>query len=477
MMLNKKNNWLSILIAAFLFDCAPHLYMSVLVQMQPDQEKYFKNEAIAEFQKQNCIHLDVFHYDNTDSLESYVKQNQGSAGLVKIPFDRASSLISEGELIPLDSILSPGEMKQFKSTFLLTSMGEYNNKQYVIPRKFETRVMVYCKSKVADALLNWRQYYNQIDLEMKRYNGYGLPATYVLETDPNEWDYFDIFVVGWVWAHTAYNGKTTPRIAHRGKWYSGTSLRLVDRIYQLGGDSAQIVTMSGDAVVDAFYWESLYAAGKIFNPRMWEEKWSGSDIWKGFKTGEVFLSFMTQLDCFFLHGTRRDNLNGYFEDPDDVGVALMPQGCSVDLDCTGKPLRAGKKTITTGGWWWGIPLHSPDPQKSFKLAMHLSGTASQIEECTRFGMIPVRKDILGDISMLFGGGWISDIYDVSLRQLILNGSTRIPQVSGFKQITSTYLDLWYDIIVERNFSADKSVPDREYIKQLIAGYSMKKSNF
>ena len=135
-------------------------------------------------------------------------------------------------------------MKQFKSTFLLTSMGEYNNKQYVIPRKFETRVMVYCKSKVADALLNWRQYYNQIDLEMKRYNGYGLPATYVLETDPNEWDYFDIFVVGWVWAHTAYNGKTTPRIAHRGKWYSGTSLRLVDRIYQLEGDSAQIVTMS-----------------------------------------------------------------------------------------------------------------------------------------------------------------------------------------------------------------------------------------
>ena len=196
---------------------------------------------------------------------------------------------------------------------------------------------------------------------------------------------------------------------------------------------------------------------------------------EGFKTGGIsLLHDSTRL--FFLHGTRRDNLNGYFEDPDDMGVALMPQGCSVDLDGTGKPLRAGKNNHNR---WLvvGNTATQSGPQKSFKLAMHLSGTASQIEECTRFGMIPVRKDILGDISMLFGGGWISDIYDVSLRQLILNGSTRIPQVSGFKQITSTYLDLWYDIIVERNFSADKSVPDREYIKQLIAGYSMKKSNF
>ena len=202
------------------------------------------------------------------------------------------------------------EMKEFRSSYMLTSLGTYGGKQYLIPRKFETRIMVYCKSKVADAISRWPTYKDAINEDMKKINGYGLPPTYVLEEDPNKWDFFDVYVVGWIWAHTPYEGKTVPRIGHRGKRYSGTSLRIIDRVFQCGGDSTQVLTMNGEAVTDAFMWEAVYASS-VYNKRMWEEAWSGTEIWKAFRDGDVFLAFMTQVDCFFIHGTGTDGLDGY----------------------------------------------------------------------------------------------------------------------------------------------------------------------
>jgi len=450
----------------FVAGCAAPRHSKILVQMIKAQEEYFGSEIIRGFDKENNAVTQVVHYDNTGEIKNELVKYPRQVSLVKIPFDKSQSLVHDNQLLPLDSFLTEEELKEFRQTFLLTSLGESSGKQYLIPRKYETRIMVYCKSKVADALAVWRTYRDSVSNELRKMNGYGLPATYILEDDPNKWDFYDVYVVGWIWAHTPYNGKFKGRIAHRGKRYSGTSQRIIDRIFECKGDSSQVLTMKGDAVTDALTWEAMYAVS-VYNKRMWEEAWSGTDIWKGFRDGEVFLAFMTQLDCFFIHGTGQDGLDGYLKDPADMGVATMPQGCSATLDKNGTVEREGCKAVTTGGWWWGIPFDSPNPRFSYQLARYITSTKSQLKDCSRFGMIPVRKDILSDMSMLFGEGWITEIYETSFKQLMHNGSAVLPANSNIDKIGNLYLDAWYDIVVGRNWSDRGAFPQWDYIHKIL----------
>jgi ABC-type glycerol-3-phosphate transport system substrate-binding protein len=458
-----------VLAAAIALRCAPSSRMQVLIHMIDAQENYFTNEVLPAFGDAKNYEMAVIHYESVDSIDAELGEHAGRVALVKVPFDKGWSLVSEGLIKPLNSFLADEDLREFHDTYLLTSLGKRDGKQYYIPRKLETRIMVYRKSKVAEAVALWRKHREAINEALKKYNGYGLPATYLMEEDPNEWDYFDVFAAGWIWAHTPYGGRTAPRVAHRGKRYSGTALRVIDRVYQCGGDSAAVLSMTGDAVVDAFHWEAVYAAEGIYSERMWKEEWSGVGVWEGFKDGDVFLSFMTQLDCFFIHGTGRDGLDGYLKDPADMGVAAMPQGGSVELDDEGSVVRPGVRAITTGGWWWGIPHDAPEPKASYELARHITSTKNQVQGCSRFGMIPVRKDILSDISMLFGGGWITNVYDVSLKQLMHNKYTVLPYNPNFDSIRNLYLDAWFEIVVNRQWAGMGDIPNRDYIGNLLEG--------
>jgi len=443
--------------------CTPPRQQRALIRMMPDQAAYFKEHIIRNYEREASSKVTIDTYASTDSIEDALNAAVDPVSVVKIPFDKAMPLLRKGVCTRLDSFLSPEELEAFRKDYLMTSMGAVDGHPCLIPRKFETRIMVYCRSKVADAVAVWHTYKAPADSFLALCNGFGLPAGYTLEDDPEKWDYYDLYMVGWVWAHTVHGGVTMPRIGFRGKRYSGTTQRLYDRIYQLGGDTSSITTMQGDAVVDALYWEALYTAGGIYNPRMWSERWSGADIWKAFETGDVFLSFMTQLDCFFIHGTGSDNLNGYLKNPDDMAVATIPRACSVDIDASGVPLRTGSKAISTGGWWWGIPANATDPRAAWELILSITSTRSQIQECSRFGMIPVRKNILGDMAVMFGGGWISGVYDVSFKQLVANGYTVLPGHRYFNDINTVYLDMIDDILVGRNWAPEGRWPEREYI--------------
>lgn len=446
------------LVLAIVAGCAPQQRTKVLIQMIDAQEKFFTSEIIPPFEKESGVAVDVVHMNSIDSIEQELAKYPGQVSLVKVPFVKGWELAGKDLFKSLDSFLSESEMEQFRSTYMLTSLGSQGGSTYFIPRKFETRLMVYSKSKVADAVSRWHGYRDSVDMALRKYNGQGLPATYALEDDPNQWDFFDVFFVGYLWAHTNYDGRFSGRIAHRGKRYSGTALRIVDRVFECGGDSTAVLTMRGDAVVDAFAWEAAYASSGVYNPKMWEQEWSGTGVWGGFKSGDVFLSFMTQLDCFFIHGTGRDGLDGFLANPDDMGVASMPAGCSLELDNKGDVLRRGGKSITTGGWWWGIPASAPDPVLSYRLAQRITSTDNQIQGCTRFGMIPVRKDILSDMSMMFGGGWITEVYQTSFQQLMHNQNSVVPTNPAFGKISDLYLDAWFDIVVGKNWPAGAVEP-------------------
>ena len=82
-------------------------------------------------------------------------------------------------------------------------------------------------------------------------------------------------------------------------------------------------------------------------------------------------------------------------------------------------------------------------------------------------MLPVRKDVREELDSLFEKKWIQEVFDVSYRQLVYNKSTVVPSHARFNNISNLYLDAWFDIVVNRNWSENKKIPDRFYIKQIL----------
>ena len=80
--------------------------------------------------------------------------------LVKVPFEMTRVLAGKGLLTPLDSVVPPLQLEQDLAEYhpLAMGMGYVDGKPYYVPRKLETRVLFYLKSKVNDAVANWKKF-------------------------------------------------------------------------------------------------------------------------------------------------------------------------------------------------------------------------------------------------------------------------------------------------------------------------------
>jgi ABC-type glycerol-3-phosphate transport system substrate-binding protein len=236
----------------------------------------------------------------------------------------------------------------------------------------------------------------------------------------------------------------------------------------MGGTVADVLKMSTDPVVDMFVWEAAYTKDGLYNPGMWQDPWSGGGIWNAMKDGKVFLAMMHQIDSFFIHGGTHPQMQGYLADPNDMGLAVMPQGLSFELDAAGKPLRTGSRKAGTAGWWWGIPKTAPQPQLSAALAQWITNYENHLAECKVFGMMPIRTDILADVQKVFPKDWMADVFATSIKQLQLNGDTTGPLLREYSDIGKIYLDAWYDIVVGKNYGRGGKI-DRGYIRERLKG--------
>jgi ABC-type glycerol-3-phosphate transport system substrate-binding protein len=312
----------------------------------------------------------------------------------------------------------------------------------------ETHLLFYLESKVQDALDGWQGYRAEIDAMLREANGYGLPAGYDLEQEPREWDFYDIAVLAYFWANHSYQGLTIPRLAHRGKRYHGTVNELITRIFQLGGDREDVLSMETDAVGDMFGWESFFIKNHLYHSGMWEQAWSGGDIWNAISSGEIFMCVFHQIDFFFVHGGSDPTMTGYLADPSDMGVAIMPKGVSLELTSDGRPQRVAGHYSNLSGWWWGVPVTSPDPELSYRLARFITSRENQIEECSRFGMFPVRVDVVDDLAEAFHEEWKRTVFRTTQMQFE-SGTEEPPRLDEWSQIGKNYLDAWYDLCVKR----------------------------
>ncbi|MDY6838079.1 MAG: ABC transporter substrate-binding protein [Thermodesulfobacteriota bacterium] len=440
----------------------------LLLRMMDRQHRWFRKNIIAPFEKNHDVHVATVPFDRFWDLEVILRLERDSSnhatGLVKVPLEMTRPL--KDFMIPYDDLMGKEELEVLKSQYdtKALAMGTISQKLYYIPRKLETRTMIYLKSKTDEAVKGWKAFEAQIDGALKDDNGCGLPAGYDLEKDPNLWDYYDLFVVSYYWAHTPYYGIKMPRMAHRAKKYGGTVAGLVDRIYQMGGSPKDVVNISASHVVDMFVWEAVYKKHGLYHPGMWQDPWSGGGIWNAMKDGKVFLAMMHQLDSFFIHGGTHAHMQGYLANPDDMRVALMPKGVSFDLDSKGSPLRIGTRKAGTAGWWWGIPKTAPHPSLSVALANWITNYDNHLAECEIFGMMPIRKDILTNLQEAFPSGWMAHVFNVSMRQLEVNGNTTIPLLLEYPEIGRVYLNAWYDIVVAEDYGKRGKV-DRDYIRK------------
>jgi ABC-type glycerol-3-phosphate transport system substrate-binding protein len=128
-----------------------------------------------------------------------------------------------------------------------------------------------------------------------------------------------------------------------------------------------------------------------------------------------------------------------------MGIALMPQGISLMINPRGDAMREGRRSVGTRGWWWGVTRQSQHKELAYKLAHHLANTGNQIEECSAFGMVPARQDLLGELGLMFGGGWTANLFHISSQQLVENRLTVPPMVEEYLDISHNYSEAYQAI--------------------------------
>lgn len=418
-------------LCASVFPARPEL--KLLVKMIPIQADWLEKNVLKDFERENGVSIRLQNFETFQEMEAFAGRNK-SFDVIKVPMDRAVDFREGGNLCPVSSIADDSTLKAIREAYVLPPLAVNLDTIFYVPRKLETRIMVYRVSKVKEALAGYRTLLPEISMAVALINQKGLPEGYVLEDNPDEWDYFDVLVAGYVWAKAA-GGSNPGKVGHRGKNYEGTMLRIVDRAFQCGATRGEIPFLTSPPVTEAFGWEYVYSKLKIYNASMFEENWTGQDLWKVFGQEDIYLTFLTQLDCFFLLGTGQKGLEGFFKDADDVEFALMPRAA---------PLSGGEsifanRNVTTGGWFWAVGKESVSKPLALKLILAMTSRENQEKEFNAFGTFPTRKALLKQNNdKIYLKRWQNRMLQTSIRQVELNRHTVLPTFRDMDALQNRY---------------------------------------
>jgi len=172
----------------------------------------------------------VDHFENYADLEQKLADG-GKYDIIKVPMDRAAEIASKGYIRPVSDVATPAEAIRIRQAFSLPPLAASGDTLYYIPRKLETRIMVYRISKVEQALREYADCAAPLDSAIRSFAGRGLPSGYILEKDPNKWDYYDVLMAGFVWND---KGIGFGKIGHGGAPGSSLSMFFLHNILNFG---------------------------------------------------------------------------------------------------------------------------------------------------------------------------------------------------------------------------------------------------
>lgn len=438
----KRLAWLPL--ATLIAGCAAPARIKVAMDMRPGQEALYQARILKPFEKKHKCIVEIAPAPDPAKLPDMLAAGD-TIDLVSAPLAMTRALAGRDLIVPLDGIASPKELGDLRKEYFLTDLGSIGGRACFLPRYLETPVLVYLKSKVAEAAQYWEIRRDEINRALARHNGRGLPRGYALEKDPSQWDWYDLFVAGWYWSAKEVEGQKRGRIALGPPGAPDAPQGLMDACYLSGAGADGVLAMNEEGVADMFQWHAVLAREGILNPVLLKGRWTEAQVREGFRSGELYLTAATQAEAFQIHGTGSPELPGYLPDPEDMGVALMPKGNSLRLDAGGDPLREGRRSVATRSYWWGVTRRARDPRLAFELAHYLANTENQVQESSALGMIPARQDLLGELGLMFGGGWTAEVFQTASQQLVENRLTTAPLLGEFPEVARNYRDAWEDI--------------------------------
>ena len=260
------------------YPVAPHASRGrkryVVMRLDDDQAAWFRSNVLADFNAEANTDVQLIAVDDEEELQATAAdaaKHGKDVVLVDLPTTQLPSAISAvvqsfagavgAERIAAD-LSKLGEK--------VLAPGKVGGAQYFLPDMTRVDVAVYRASKVRDAVLHWSALRPQIDAALKKVNGRGLPAGYELDLSPEDWDSYDLFVLGYYWANRVYSGQPAqPRIAHRTGEEIDGQLDIAAGLYRAGVDRRDVREDRLAAGDDYFEWETCSCTARTSIPRRW----------------------------------------------------------------------------------------------------------------------------------------------------------------------------------------------------------------
>lgn len=430
-------------------DRGPKRY--VVMQLDEVQAAWFQTNILDEFNDETASNLQLLRVTDEEQLQAATaaaaKQGKDVV-LTALPVTQIRHAIDTKLVQPFSGAIAPADLTRdfgHLGTSVLAA-GQVNGTQYFLPRMAVIDVAVYRVSKVRDAVLHWSVLRPQINAALRAVNGRGLPANFELGLTPDTWTSYDLFVMGYYWAHRSYGGQPArPRIAHRTGDEIDGQRDIVAAIYRLGATDATIDHYDARAALDFFQWEALAHAANIYDPGMYAaDPFDDEAVTAGLESGQLFFAPIDSMEAFNLHGGAHANAPAHVDDPSDLEFTSMPRGASLELDPNGHPVRTRSSFSFREDWVWALPATTHSAAIAYKLVQFLWRPEIHARECEALGTLPLHPDVVAERVSRFRLDWMSHVFDAGLEQARQGEPT--PPALIEKGVGSVYAQLWTKIV-------------------------------
>jgi serine/threonine-protein kinase len=434
----------------------PRKTFTVLARRTEDQQLQLRKHGLDAAVETHSLDLRLETFDEYADLFKVLHSTR--VDLASIPLATARELARQDIVVPVDRVAGE-RLESIRARFSGPALGvasletQIGSNLAFLPDYLEVHVLAYRVSKVELARQRWTEHRGDIEAALRQVNGRGLPAGYELETAPEQWDEFDVFVLGWTWAHTD-DGTVSPgpRLSIRSASYWPSVEGLLDQVVLHGQDQA--VWIRSQPMLDVLTWLALHREHGLERQEVWaaepSSRANGTTIANDLSSGEVYLARINQYRASEIRDRIRERPPGF--PIEDIAFAPQAAGISVELDAAGQPARRGAHDGLVNAWLWAIPADAADHEVSLDVALALTDVRVQAHFADVNCLIPTNTAVGVDSD----DGGVSDY----CRRAIAPGQARLlrplryidpPDGDALTATVAQYERLWTELFVQRGY--------------------------
>ncbi len=378
----------------FVFIKGPVPHYTIILPADAEKKVWLENTIINAFEKSNNVQINIktIGTNYCDKCIDFMKAENDSLNilLAKVPLPYTGVLLNDYDdlIISFDDIydkiekLKYEQLVELKSRFDESAVNFGTNlkgddKLYYLPAEFSVNVLAYVQPKVEEACAYLHDNENTVRRQFKLKTGYSLPSDYHLEIMPSDWDFYDLFVVNWIWKQQENKAKFAIPNASDFTMFStflDRALCFDMRLDQFHNIPLGIEPESWHPMANIFYWDVLFNECDLFYNGMW--------IGQGLSAGEI--AGALEENSIYLSILPNNVVIDIVQMNPHIKIATLPGG--VTLDKAVYP-SSGFNNI----WFYAVPKRSPSYELSTTLAIALTEQKAQMHMAQKFLQIPSQR--------------------------------------------------------------------------------------